>query len=45
VRDGLAKLGAQVNFSASESFAAFVRTELAKWVRLAGDANIRIDLQ
>jgi len=45
VRDGLAKLGAESNFAASDAFAGFLQSEYAKWIKLTRDADIRIDLQ
>lgn len=43
VRDGLARQGGEAVWTSQADFAAYVRTESAKWERIARAANIRAD--
>jgi tripartite-type tricarboxylate transporter receptor subunit TctC len=43
VRDGLAAQGAEASATTPEEFAAFVRSESAKWQRVAQAAGVRVD--
>jgi tripartite-type tricarboxylate transporter receptor subunit TctC len=43
VRERLAKLGNEPIVSSPEEFVAFLRAEIAKWTKVAREANIRID--
>jgi tripartite-type tricarboxylate transporter receptor subunit TctC len=42
VRDALAKQGAEAQSGSPQEFAAFLKTEHAKWARVVKEANIRI---
>lgn len=41
-REALTRLGSEPHFSGSEAFAAFLRADHARWVKLARDAAIRL---
>ena len=43
VREALAKQGADAESSTPEQFAAYIRSELAKWAKVVEDANVRLD--
>jgi len=43
VKELLAKQGAEINSAGAEQFAAIIRNDLAKWVKVAREANIRIE--
>lgn len=43
VREALAKQGAEPESSTPEQFAAYIRSELAKWAKVVKDANVRLD--
>lgn len=43
VREALAKQGADAESSTPEQFAAYIRSELAKWAKVVKDANVRLD--
>jgi tripartite-type tricarboxylate transporter receptor subunit TctC len=43
VKELLAKQGAEINSAGAEQFAAIIRADLAKWAKLAREANIRIE--
>jgi tripartite-type tricarboxylate transporter receptor subunit TctC len=43
IRDALAKQGNEINSAGPDAFAAIIRRDLAKWGKLAREANIRID--
>jgi tripartite-type tricarboxylate transporter receptor subunit TctC len=43
VREGLAAQGAEASWTAPADFAAFVRSESAKWKRIAESAGVRTD--
>jgi tripartite-type tricarboxylate transporter receptor subunit TctC len=43
LRDGLAAQGGEAAWTTQEEFAALVRTESARWDRIARAANIRAD--
>ncbi|MCX7199322.1 MAG: tripartite tricarboxylate transporter substrate binding protein [Proteobacteria bacterium] len=45
VKEALAKLGSEANFSPLEPFTAFLKADFAKWVKLTREANIRLDQQ
>ena len=42
MRDALAKQGAEAQSGSPQEFAAFLKTEHAKWARVVKEANIRI---
>ena len=43
MRDRLGKQGADVRTTTPDEFAAFIRTETAKWAKVVKDANIKIE--
>jgi tripartite-type tricarboxylate transporter receptor subunit TctC len=43
VKESLARQGAEINSAGAEQFAAIIRRDLAKWAKVAKEANIRID--
>jgi tripartite-type tricarboxylate transporter receptor subunit TctC len=43
VKEALAKQGAESESSTPEQFAAYIRSELAKWAKVVKDANVRLD--
>jgi tripartite-type tricarboxylate transporter receptor subunit TctC len=43
VKELLAKQGNEVNSAGPEQFAAVIRSDLAKWSKLAREQNIRIE--
>jgi tripartite-type tricarboxylate transporter receptor subunit TctC len=43
VREALAKQGADAESSTPEQFAAYIRSELAKWAKVVKDANVRLN--
>jgi tripartite-type tricarboxylate transporter receptor subunit TctC len=43
VREALLKQGADAESSTPEQFAAYIRSELAKWAKVVKDANVRLD--
>ena len=43
MRDRLGKQGADVRTNAPDEFAAFIRSETAKWAKVVKDANIKVD--
>jgi tripartite-type tricarboxylate transporter receptor subunit TctC len=42
-RESLAKLGSEAAYSGQEAFTAFLKADLAKWVKLTREANIRLE--
>jgi len=43
MRDRLGKQGADVRTTTPDEFAAFIRTETAKWAKVVKDANIKVE--
>lgn len=43
MRDRLGKQGADVRTNTPDEFAAFIRSETAKWAKVVKDANIKVD--
>jgi len=43
VRDQLAKAGTEPKVNSSEEFSAFMQSEIAKWTKVIGESNVRID--
>jgi len=43
VKESLARQGAEVNTAGAAQFAAYIKGDLAKWAKVARDANIRVD--
>ena len=43
VKESFAKQGAEINSAGPEQFAAIIRRDLAKWAKVAREANVRIE--
>jgi tripartite-type tricarboxylate transporter receptor subunit TctC len=43
VKENFARQGAEINSVGPEQFAAYIKADLAKWAKVAKDANIRIE--
>ena len=43
MRDNLGKQGADVRTNTPDEFAAFIRSEMAKWAKVVKDANVKIE--
>ena len=43
VKESLARQGAEINTAGAAQFATYIKGDLAKWAKVARDANIRVD--
>jgi len=43
MRDNLARQGAEVRTNSPDEFAAFIRSEMARWAKIVKDANVKVE--
>jgi len=43
MRDNLGRQGAEVRTNSPEEFAAFIRSEMARWAKVVKDANVKVE--